>query len=269
MNRMRHGFRVGMLKMLLAFSLVTISRQPCLAGEYDSKLSYGPSFKLKSHVLDKYLVTTGDLAHDKKVIQTELTVSFSNGLSVGTWHSLGPDGSWNNDYGDELDWFAFLSGQLFGCAAEAGAWYFDMVRMLEMPGGDILSPYIKLSRRFALDGRTGVTPLFRLDAYYPARGIWERGSIWRLGAAIDHGPVEGFSISAQGEVARDDGAFGNDSGLFLDFNLGISRELLCTKQPYRSLAWDVVGFRLMVPLTVHDKRDTETVLSSGLTFRWK
>jgi len=221
------------------------------------------SFELKSHWKDKYLLECGALCYDDDVIQSEFIVGFENGLHFGAWHSLGPDGNWNNNYGDEVDWEAFWKGKMGRYNVCFGMLYFDVVPIFDLPKGDIMNPFLKVSRDFQLETGKSLTPHAMLTAFYPTRGFWEKGCFLRIGATLNWDMTKDFLVSQRTELVYGDGAFKQDSGFFADLGLCLSRRL------NKNMIWDIIGLRVTVPMTVHDERETDTVLSSGLRCSWK
>src|SRR3989338_11302276 len=62
-----------------------------------------PSLTIGSFFKDKYLLSTGSVAHEHSVIQTDLTLTYDNGVYLNVWHSAGTNSGLNTGFDAEID----------------------------------------------------------------------------------------------------------------------------------------------------------------------
>ena len=63
------------------------------------------------------------------VIQAKAGVVHSSGFHVAAWGSFSPDGWWNNDFGDEIDFNAGVTKTLGPVEIDLGGVYYDILKV--------------------------------------------------------------------------------------------------------------------------------------------
>jgi len=233
---------------------------------------YVPSLTFSSVVANKYLAFgNGATLYDKGVVQSCLDAAFACGLDVGLWNSVSFK-EWNSNYGSELDYFAGWSGDLskLGIASaglsdinlSAGVTYFDEPNVGTFGAKDILYSHIKVSKP--------LSRYFTIMAGYenyvampgsPYKGANESLYFWgaSAGKSIFHDRVcLGTSLSA----VYDTGGLGCDHGMLLRGHAGADWNVS------KHVVFNAVGVNYYVPLSVHDSRSLDGVVSSGFTLHF-
>lgn len=218
----------------------------------------GPSVSFRSVVGDKYVCFgSGSLLYNKPVIQSDLFISFNDGLYVDLWDSKSLNSSWEN-YGNEIDYGLGWSGKIYGFGLDVGVFYYDEPSGLTFDEKDSWNSHIKISRDLRV-----CTVYGSLDNYMvmPDSEV-EGGNLCTLGAQKALEVNKLLSAKTYASVAYDDGAYCGDNGLI--FHTGGELDWRITKK----LTLIVPEVKVYVPLTVQDARENEIVLYSGFSYQF-
>ncbi|KPJ55272.1 hypothetical protein AMJ47_00100 [Parcubacteria bacterium DG_72] len=224
------------------------------------------SLTLSSKIWSKYLNEGGgNILHDKPVIQSDIFVSFPRGFYFSVWHSAGLDGTGlSSDAGDEIDYIVGWNGEVKGLNLDFGILYFDLVDLFRSPQGDIIQPYLELSKDFNVFGNQKLAPYVWFGFPYSAKGDeFGHGFYTRLG--VKHvwqiGPK--FIFSQKANLFFDDGACGFDSGLFGEYRCSLSWQIS------KSTTIDLISIKAIDPFTpLSDNRKTEIVYGMGVRYHF-
>jgi len=154
---------------------------------------------LTTSIRSQYVGVLALTPHDRPVVQSSATVSHGpSGLYAGIWHSASPNGSANNDWGDEVDYYAGIGRRVGPLALDAGYLYFDILPIGTLRS-DLYDAYLSVSAP-----STTLRPYLRAD-WIVGRDpdILEGGLAWRAGVRPSMGPV-----TADVSVAGHDGIVG-------------------------------------------------------------
>ena len=117
------------------------------------------SATFSTDVWSDYVVTDCSLVHEGAVIQNDLYAILPNGFYIDLWWSVSPDGSINNNGGDEVDYTLGWIRTWKEITADVSVGYFDFVDLGTTKNGDILSPSLKLTiQKYAVGNQLRITP---------------------------------------------------------------------------------------------------------------
>ena len=255
-----------MKKIIVSLSLVLGLTTTLLADATNN--GWESSASLQSVVASKYdSFVMGATLYDKPVIQTDLFVSFRNGLYLDLWNSTPLDG-YNHNYGTEQDFGVGWSGPLstFGLKGSASdvvlnveVMYFDEPQVGTFGAGDMLYTHVKLSKAFkwvtAFAGyeNTAVSP------FGSVRGL----DVFSVGASKGASFFKDLvSASTSLALAYNTKAFGLDNGLFIRGNVELDWKL--TKR----LTVILPSLNCWSPVTVCDRRSFDAVIAAGLSLKF-
>ncbi|MDO8593969.1 MAG: TorF family putative porin [bacterium] len=231
-------------------------------GQATAEERYLPTVTLSSYVADKYLqFGKGSVLSKDPVVQSDLFISWKNGLFVDLWNSRSLRGSWDDgSLGNEIDYGVGWKGTLAtNLSLAVGVTYFDEPRAFTFGAGDILYSHAFLTRDFK---HLSVTAGYENYVTMPRSGF-RGGNLISLGVSKSQSFCKdriGLRTSVAG--VYDTGTLGTDSGLILRGSAGADWNV--TKR----LTVNVIGVNWYVPLTSHDKRTTDAMVYSGLTFKF-
>ena len=221
-----------------------------------------PAITLNSYVANQYLAFgTGVVLSTSPVIQTNLNLTFPNGVYVNLWASQSTKGNWNNasNLGDEIDygigWKGSISKHL---TLDFGFGYFDEPRLGTFGGGDILYTHVFLTRAFK---HFAVTAGFENYIAMPKSGF-KGGNLISIGIGKDWSFLND-KIGAHASVAGvyDTGTPGARPGFFIRGNAGADWNV--TKR----FTLNVIGLNWFLPAASHGT-ETDAMLWSGATIKF-
>ncbi|MEN9405194.1 MAG: hypothetical protein RLY47_153 [Candidatus Parcubacteria bacterium] len=164
------------------------------------------TYSFTTKLIDTYRGANGGLFYDGPVIQSDLFISFQNGLYGDLWVSRGGKAGWMDEFDSEVDYNAGWANNIL----DLGVMYIDVSTLA---ASDVFQLYTKLSTREfqgGLRGRFVVEHYLAMSGNDPARGtitrlhvmqsrVLGRGSLdWKLGAFYDTGAF-GFAEGTVGE----------------------------------------------------------------------
>ena len=223
--------------------------------------SQWPSVTVSSLVADKYIAFgTGSLLSKDPAVQSDVNISFKNGLYIDLWNSRSLKGSWNDDsFGNEVDYQVGWRGAVAtNLSLDIGVTYFDEPKAFTFGAGDILYTHAFLTKDFKY---LSATMGYENYTAMPDSGF-NGGNLLSLGVS-KHGSFCKDKISLHASVTGvyDTGTIGTRSGLI--FRGGAGADWNISKR----LTLNVLGVNWYAPLTPHDKRVAQVVFSSGFTLR--
>jgi hypothetical protein len=243
--------------------LVTMLVTVVMAGQVLS----APSVSFSTGIANQYVAFgSGSVLYDKAVSQSDLNLTFENGVYVDLWgsKSLGAE-SWGSNSGDEVDYGFGWSGKIGnGFSLNVGLTYFDEPMAMSFGPCDVWYTHLKLSHDLTLGHGLGDVTLFgTYESFITTPGTsYEGGNLWSLGVSKTQAICKDLSVSTSGVLTYDDGSFGGDHGLLAKFGL--------------ELDWQVTDhfkvvlpqLNLYVPFAVSDCRDTEFVAYVGVSLNY-
>ncbi len=237
----------------------------CLIGraqvaEEEAAEAPGISVTVTSQVLSQYLfMDTIQVFHRDPVTQSEVEVSFPLGFYATLWHSTDFDSNFSDSAGDEIDWYIGWSGDVGPVSLDIGVSYFDAVGLFVGPANDTFYGYIEVSKTFETSFGS-VTPYTKGGFYQNGDGSEvEGGTVFSLGLRGEwQTPLEKLSVPFCGQVAHDDGAFGNESGSVSFIGLEANWQIT------DSIVLRLPTFSVGIPINVDDDREFETVIGGGV-----
>jgi len=218
------------------------------------------SFAVKS----KYVLSKGVEVYDKPVAQTDLLLNLPHGFCFDLFWSTSLDNAdFNSDFGDEINWTLCWSGVWRSVAIDLGVGYLDLVDLFSLNGGDVIQPYMVVTRPFSLNNAHTIAPYFRLEAEFPIK--WD-GLDARKGVHIFVGASHlwqlfpDWLVTSKLALVYDTGTFTqHDAGMLVNYEMSIGWNI----NP--ELRLDLATYRLSVPLSVHD-RGTENIFGGGVSY---
>ncbi len=222
---------------------------------------WSPTVTLSSWVANQYVTPALGVALSRDpVVQSDLRVSFKNGIFLDLWGSRSLKGKWNGSLGDEIDYGIGWSGSIAtNLNFKVGFSYFDEPQVFTLGAGDILYTYAFLTKDLKY---LSVTAGFENYNMMPGSGL-SGGNLMSVGFSKYQLFCNG-KLGLQASVAGvyDTGTIITSHGFFLKGRVGADWNM--TKR----LTFNVIGVTWHVPLTPHDIRRNELVYSSGVSYRF-
>ncbi len=220
-----------------------------------------PTITLSSYVANQYLgFETGNPLSSDPVIQSDIFVSFANGIYADLAVSRSLKGSWDDgSFGNEVDYAVGWKGQITeNLSLKVGITYFDEPKALSLGRGDILHPVVYLTRSFTnfavTAGYENFTPL-------PGSGF-EGGHLFSMGVSTSKNFCqEKVGTHASALLVYDTGTIGSGRGFFWRGNLGLDWHA------NKHLTVNVFGMNWYVPM-MSDKRSTDAMIWSGVSYKF-
>lgn len=169
--------------------------------------------------LSKYVGSAGVVFHDDPVQQTDITLSFDNGVYVNAWNSL----PWNGKegFGKENDITIAWAGKLgdSGFSLDAGISYFDCYQLFNREN-DTINPFAKLSYDWELNPNHTLTSSVKLEVPFNVSG----GNGTVVTAKINHSwkLLEKLYLNHGPAFIWDNGACTEHEGIVARYDLGVS-----------------------------------------------
>lgn len=220
-----------------------------------------PGVTVGSYVADKYLAFgTGNALSKDPAIQSDLLISWKNGLFVDLWNSRSLKGKWNDgSLGNEADYqIGWKSSLATNLNLNIGVTYFDESRAFTLGAGDILYTHAYLTKGFK---PLSLTAGYENYITMPKSGF-QGGHLISLGVSkyqlLCKNKI-GLRASAAG--VYDTGTLGSGAGFILRGSAGADWNVS------KRLTLNVLGVNCYVPLTPHDKRIANAMFYTGFTFK--
>ena len=223
--------------------------------------NHSPTVSVSSYVANRYLgFGTGSVFSKDPVAQSDVLVSFSDGVYVDLWDSRSLKGKWNSgSLGDEINygigWKGFLAP---GLSLNASTMYFDMPKVFSFGTGDFI-----YSRAFLTKDLKLLSIVAGYENYITrskngplSRNLWSFGVSKRLS-------FNSFSLRTSALMINDGGTAGTDHGFFMRGRIGLDRNM------NEHSVLNIIGINWYKPLTIHDKRKPNAMVYTGITFNSK
>lgn len=207
-----HGQEIDYTQALLT-SVVLAGGNPAALLEEEDLLTEEkkPVFKMSgtASVSNKYLQSTGGVAHDDVVGQAGVTFTFVNGFLSGAyldfWGSRG-EGPWMSSYGDEGNSTAGWSNDHL----DVGVSY---ITASYLAPADIGWVYVRTYTNLVEWKGWATKGYLKVDHFWPLRGVEPKtGSNIHVGADVERRLGSHWSTTLSGDVLYDTGAFGAGEG---------------------------------------------------------
>lgn len=214
-------------------------------------------------VEDKKLVAKDFVIYNKPVWKLNLSLPVVWGCNVDLFLMSG----FNKDLKgpeDEVDETGWCTGEYKGFGYEVGLSHFNLAPLGRI-NGDVVQPYVELSRRFSLNESHSITPYFRSEVLIPIgwKGGARTGTFTYVGARHEWSILERMSIIHRYAFVYDSGSFYSDRGWLGDYKIAFSWKI------NEHVLLDLPTFRVFSPISdLKDGRKTNTVFGSSITFKY-
>lgn len=227
-------------------------------------------FNFSSRVVSQYVGSSGCVASEKPVVQSEATFWFPRIKCIpgraylDIWHSAGFDSDLSSDYADEIDYTVGWFAEVEKVGIDIGVSYFDSFELFNGRKGDLIRPYFEINRKFDLTEEHSVTPFFKTDFLISAMGYdVAHGVRSRLGVKHAWQINPQFSFNQKACFVFDDGACGLDSGVLGEYQCGFNWKV------NDWLSFEPISFRVISPFSsLSDGRETQTVFGCGFSIKF-
>ncbi|MES2436859.1 MAG: hypothetical protein V4519_02515 [Patescibacteria group bacterium] len=225
-----------------------------------------PSVVLTTRLWSQYYGANGSVYHTDPVLQSDVFVTFPNGVYIDLWHSAGlDDANLNSNFGDEVDYTLGWVGKVRDVNVNVGVSYFDLAapRLLSGTKGDLIYMYGELSLDLDLGNGHTIKPFLKPEAYLSANATNE-GFEGQVQVGVNHIWQVNESVSFQHRLAvlADPGFYGFDSGLMLFYSGGVAWKLS------DSITLDLPVWKMGTPITsMSDSREFDGAIGVGLTIK--
>lgn len=246
------------MKRTLKISIITATLSVAVQLYAEAETNQWPRITLSSLVANKYLQPgTGDVLHDRPVVQTDLLLTFKNGLYLDLWNSRSLQGKWDDgSLGNEVDYGLGWDGTIKGLTVHVGFAYYDEPGVFTLGAGDILYTELRLGKELKW---FSVTAGYQNYTTMPNSGF-QGGHLISLGASRAQ-PLYGDKVILNASFAGvyDTGTLGTLAGFMFRGNVGVSWNI------NEHLTFNAVSVSYYAPLT---HRATDVIVTSGLTYRF-
>jgi hypothetical protein len=256
--------------IMAAFAAISCHTTPmATAGDkdtiFDSKAALEKPFAVNGGimVISRYVgFANGAVFYNRPVTYGYLNMTHKqSGFSLGVWASTGFNGSYSNNWDDEIDISLGWSHQFeYGTLSLSQA-YFDCFQVGTENANDVY--YTNL--QFSLPAKQvtswlTVTPYVQYEIYVtqsdsPTNG----GNVLSVGLNSEIKFTDRLGLSSNTSIKHDDGGFGLNPGMLV--------KNVSTLQ-YRvneHLTANIIEATIWCPL-MHDSRNTENTIGTGLSF---
>lgn len=244
-----------MNKLVICALAVFMSASPFGAVAYGE-----PSITVSSSVGDKYLgFNTGFLLSKSPVLQSDAFVAFPRGLYLDLWNSRTLKGRWDDqDFGNETDYCIGWGGSVAkGASLDASAVYFDEPKPLKFGAGDIVLLRAALSKNVTslLSASIGIEDFSTMPKTgYSGGMLFPAGLRFKVPLIDDR-----VRFVASAAMVYDTGTFGGDRGFLARGNIGADWSVTKRLTMKLNANW-------YVPVTVHDRRTTDAMVTIGASY---
>ncbi|KKT27835.1 MAG: hypothetical protein A3G02_00685 [Candidatus Yanofskybacteria bacterium RIFCSPLOWO2_12_FULL_44_13b] len=210
---------------------------------------------LSANAKEIYLGANGAVFYDGFVPETDVFISWKNGVYADIWTSTALN--FRRDFDKEVDVTVGKAGKFHGFDYAVDGSYFIIVIT------DVITTSIELSRSVEINPRLTLAPYIRAEAYGPVRkGGPPRGIMGIAGLRGSVTIVPRLSISYRGLLKKDTGCFGFDSAVMGQGYVGIPIRLT-------SRLNITPGVSFSAPISrVRDGRKQEAVWEIGFSRRF-
>lgn len=170
-------------------------------------------FSLTSKAKEVYLGANGGIFYDGFAPQTDLFVSWRNGIYADIWTSTAFNTGWNFD--KEVDLMLGKSGKIgkVNYAVDA-AWFFLVIK-------DVVNVNAELSRELKTNSRVNLTPFIRGEWFFPGlKGGPRQGVMGVGGIGGDIKLAVRLGLAFKVWLKKDSGCFDFDSALLSQGRIG-------------------------------------------------
>lgn len=235
-----------------------------LAGNAVAEQKDKLNLSLSTKVWSKYLYTNSAIFHDEPVIQTDLLIGLPKGFYLDLWWSVGLDGTdMSSDFGDEVDYTIGWAGSVGKFDIDLGIAYFDLFELLDTGGdGDVLQPYIKLSKTLKLKKKHKLTPYAAFQWQQPLKSSMSNGG-YLIGGVSDLFQISPrVSVSSEVGMLYDTGAYNYDNGLVGFANFEASWQLT------EKFSMQLPSIIVTKPISTSDERTTQVAFGLGFSINF-
>jgi hypothetical protein len=232
----------------------------CSAVESDRALL---EINFSTKVLNRYIGDTGVATYNHPVSQNDLTIiHVPTGFYLDIWQSISTSHSGRStNYGNEIEYFLGWSGEIAGIGMDTGIGYFDLITLFAMPGGDVVQPYVELTKKINVTDQHAITPYVRAEYGIPAKGNAKELKGLYVYSGLKHGwqISKDFSINQKVSIIFDDGAYGVDRAWVGAYEISPSYRII------EWLAFDLSG-KVIGPFSnTTDGRKTQFIGGAGFS----
>lgn len=211
---------------------------------------------------DKYLSDSGvNASEGKAVYQPDIFLAYDSKFgqfSLEFWGSYKFDGVLRDESANETDFIVSWQKNFDWITAQVGFSYIDCAQLFGGKEGDVSEWIIELNREFSIEeGGDTITPYVRLE-WNELIGAGDTSSNLLIGLIHGHAISEKFFLSNKIAIVFDDGK-DTDAGTIGLLQTTISYAIR------ENLSIDLMG-KVTSPLVGAEDRDTELLISSGLTW---
>ncbi len=222
---------------------------------------------------DKSLSAKGIVAYGGPVVQTDLSFNLSSILSAlpkclsgdVRWSKSADSRNFSDGFGNEIDLTADCAGKMGDFDADAGLAIFHLAPLFDKKEkvGDILQPFLNISRDFHLLEHHTIAPYVRAEVVLTVGWSHAKsGALLYAGISHQWDLHERITLNHRAAFVYDTGALVNfDYGLMVRYDASIGWNIT------RAIRLDLPVIRLMSPITIHDRRQTEYTIGAGVTLR--
>ncbi len=224
----------------------------------------GQDVALTSVMRSQYVYGNGNPLHDKPVIQTDLCLSFSNGLWADVWGSVPCDlADTGKDYGTELYLTAGWAKTVGSYHVSLGVGYDDLYHADRFEGSDWGTVIFEASKDFHPLRSFAISPFVHIETYFIFDGSVIGDTFPRLGSYYSLKLSEIARLEGKGYLLYDPGILSNKAMLMGDLDTSVhwkSGKNSVLEFPY---------FRVIAPLTTaYGGRKFEAIWGAGITVKF-
>ncbi len=217
------------------------------------------NFTLYSKIMSKYVASNSFVPCNKPPVQTGLTTSFENGFWADIWLSYPLDGQMS--FCREFDVTVGYKTKLWKhYDLNVGILY---INLLPKTVGDIVDPFLKISRSFDISENHRLSPYLQMDLYFPlAKNSPPRGLHTSIGIVHNWKINELFSLNNDLTIKHDNGALGFKPGVIGKIGTNLSWAL------NKNLSLQLPIVNATAPLHhIGDGRKSEIAVGAGFTYQ--
>jgi len=197
-----------LLKAVLAVAIVTAVAV---------SVNADPSLNLSTMVKSGYLGGNGNMFSRDPVIQSDLFVTFENGVWLDIWNSEGLTSDLDDGYDDEIDVGAGWAGAIGGgMSLNAGINYFNVYSITKLDKSDLVQLFAEVTASDLTVDLFGakMTPYVRVETLKDmGNDSVNFESVTSIGEKIAVSVTDKVGIAAKVSLSYDPGIFGVEPGL--------------------------------------------------------
>lgn len=213
-----------------------------------------PSVTWSAQLLSRKLVMNGKVPYDGPVVQSDVTVSWKNGLYFNLWGQSNLDG--HSNAGREVDATVGWNNRHL----KLGLTYFDLNPPLDASRADVLRPFLEAPWPIKIGERHTLTPYLRLEYLHATRqSETNSGTFSIVGLRHAWNATSTITLDHVGWLLYDSSVFRSDTGVMGRYELRVRWKV------GEKLTIDPLLFKLSVPLSSIDDRGVETMVGAGMS----